>query len=168
MGDIVIRSLSPDDSLEEITSLLHRAYKKNAELNIHFIASHQTPHVTQERLDQGTAFIAELEGRIVGTITLTFPIEVPHAEYMTDKPLASFGQFAVEPDLQGAGLGRKLIETVEKEAKRLGAQEICLDTAQPADHLVSYYKKLGYEIQAEADWRPEVNYKSWVMVKDLS
>lgn len=167
MGDTVIRPLRPDDSLEEITSLLHRAYKKNAELDIHFVASHQTPDVTQERLDQGTAFIAELEGRIVGTITLTFPIDVPHAEYMTDKPLASFGQFAVEPNLQGAGLGRKLIQTVENEAKRLGAQEICLDTAQPADHLISYYQKLGYEIRAEADWRPEVNYKSWVMVKPL-
>ena len=167
MGDIVIRPLRPDDSLEEITSLLHRAYKKNADLDIHFVASHQTHDVTQERLDQGTAFIAELESRIVGTITLSFPIDVPHAEYMTDKPLASFGQFAVEPNLQGAGLGRKLIQTVETEAKRLGAQEICLDTAQPADHLISYYQKLGYEIRAEADWRPEVNYKSWVMVKPL-
>ena len=91
MGDIVIRSLRPDDSLEEITSLLHRAYKKNADMNIHFVASHQAPDVTQERLDQGTAYIAEQEGRIVGTITLTFPIGIPHAEYMTNNPLASFG-----------------------------------------------------------------------------
>lgn len=167
MSDILIRPLHADDCVDEITSLLHRAYKKNADMNIHFVASHQDRSVTRERLDNGPSFIAELDGRIVGTITLTFPIDVPHAEYHTDKSLASFGQFAVDPDLQKAGLGRRLIEAVEKEAIRLGAQEICLDTAQPADHLISYYQRLGYEIRAEADWQPEVNYKSWVMVKDL-
>ncbi len=56
---------------------------------------------------------------------------------------------------------------VEEEARRLGAKEKCLDTAQEADHLVTYYQRLGYEIRAEADWRPTVNYKSWVMVKEL-
>ena len=137
-------------------------------MDIHFVASHQNTEVTRERLANGPSFIAEMEGKIVGTITLTFPIEVPHAEYVTDRLLASFGQFAVEPTLQKAGLGRRLIETVEEEAMRLGAEEICLDTAQPAAHLIAYYERLGYEIRAEADWRPEVNYKSWVMVKNLT
>lgn len=167
MSEILIRRFEPDDCVDEITSLLHRAYKKNADMDIHFVASHQGADVTQERLDQGSAFIAELDGKIVGTITLTYPIDVPHAEYHTDRRLASFGQFAVEPGLQGSGLGRILIQTVEAEAMRLGAEEICLDTAQPAAHLISYYQRLGYEIRAEADWRPEVNYKSWVMVKAL-
>jgi predicted N-acetyltransferase YhbS len=167
MAVVLIRPLAADDCVDEITSLLHRAYKKNADMDIHFVASHQSREVTRERLGNGSSFIAELEGKIVGTITLTFPIDVPHAEYHTDKLLASFGQFAVEPGLQGSGIGRKLIETVEEEAKRLGAGEICLDTAQPAAHLISYYERFGYEIRAEADWRPDVNYKSWVMVKDL-
>jgi predicted N-acetyltransferase YhbS len=167
MRNVLIRHLSPDDCVDEITSLLHRAYKQNADMNIHFVASHQSADVTRERLVQGTAYIAVLDGQIVGTITLTFPIDVPHAEYHTDKPLASFGQFAVEPGLQGSGIGRKLIETVEAEAIRLGAEEICLDTAQPAKHLIAFYERLGYEIRAEADWRPDVNYKSWVMVKSL-
>ncbi|MBC8064073.1 MAG: GNAT family N-acetyltransferase [Chlorobia bacterium] len=167
MRDILIRPLSINDSIEEITSLLHRAYKKNADMNILFVASHQSDDVTLERLREGTAFIAEQDGKIVGTITSTFPIEVPHAEYMTEHPLASFGQFAVDPELQHCGLGRRLLETVEAEAIRLGAEEICLDTAQPAAHLIAYYQKLGYELRGEADWRPEVNYKSWVMVKSL-
>lgn len=168
MQSIRIRPIASEDCVEEITRLLHRAYKKNADLNIHFVASHQPSETTRDRLDQGSAFVAELNGGIVGTITLTYPIDVPHAEYLTDLPLASFGQFAVDPALQGSGIGRMLIDTVEAEAKRLGAKEICLDTAQPAHHLISYYQRLGYEIRAEADWRPEVNYKSWVMVKVLS
>jgi predicted N-acetyltransferase YhbS len=167
MSGILIRPLKPDDGVQEITALLHRAYRRNADMDIHFVASHQDIEVTKERLANGPSFIAELDGKIVGTITLTFPMNVPHAEYMTDRPLASFGQFAVEPGLQKAGIGRRLIETVEKEAIQLGAEEICLDTAQPAVHLIAYYERLGYEIRAEADWRPEVNYKSWVMVKTL-
>lgn len=167
MNEVVIRPLSAGDCVEELTSLLHRAYKKNADMDIHFVASHQGIEVTRERLGQGSAFVAELDGRIVGTITLTFPVDVPHAEYHTEKRLASFGQFAVEPGLQKGGIGRKLIRMVEEEALRLGAEEICLDTAQPATHLIAYYERLGYAIRAEADWRPEVNYKSWVMVKPL-
>ncbi len=166
-SSFTIRRLDTNDCVEALTVLIHRAYKKNADLGFHFVATHQSSEVTRERLNSGIAFVAEQDGQIVGTITLEFPIEIPHGEYVTDRPLALFGQFAVEPGLQSQGLGRRLIETVEAEARRIGAKEICLDTAQAADHLVGYYQKLGYEIRAEADWRPEVNYKSWVMVKDL-
>ena len=162
-----IRPWTPQDSIEELTNLIHLAYKTNADLGFHFIATHQSADVTRERLESGKAFVAELEGRFVGTITLEFPVDVPHGEYVTSHPLALFGQFAVDPNIQRSGLGRKLVETVENEARQMGAKEICLDTAQGADHLIGYYQRLGYEIRAEADWRPEVNYKSWVMVKPL-
>lgn len=165
---VAIRRLESSDCVESLTALIHRAYKKNADLGFHFVATHQSSEVTRERLAGGIAFVAEQDGQIVGTITLEFPIEIPHGEYITNRPLALFGQFAVEPSLQSRGLGRRLIETVEAEARLLGAAEICLDTAQAADHLIDYYQKLGYDIRAEADWRPEVNYKSWVMVKDLA
>ena len=167
MSELLIRPLQPDDSVEEITSLLHRAYKKNAEMNFHFVATHQSSELTAERLQGGVPFVAEQNGQIVGTITLEFPIEIPHGEYVTDRPLALFGQFAVEPKLQGSGVGFELLRRAEEEARRLGAAEICLDTAQGAKHLISYYERQGYQIRAEADWRPSVNYKSWVMVKEL-
>ena len=168
MDEILIRPWQPSDCVEELTGLIRRAYRRNADLGFHFVATHQGPEITQERLNAGFPFVALREGKTIGTITLEFPVEIPHGDYMTDKPLALFGQFAVEPALQGSGIGRRLIQTVESVAKRLGAQEMCLDTAQGADHLIGYYQRLGYEIRAEADWRPEVNYKSWVMVKSLA
>ncbi|HJP83885.1 MAG TPA: GNAT family N-acetyltransferase [Fimbriimonadaceae bacterium] len=162
-----IRRWQPDDDVESLTGLIHRAYRPNAELGFHFVATHQSPEITAERLDSGISFVAEQNGQIVGTITLEFPIEIPHGEYVTDRPLALFGQFAVEPGLQGGGVGFELLRRAEEEARRLGAAEICLDTAQGAKHLISYYERQGYQIRAEADWRPSVNYKSWVMVKEL-
>lgn len=168
MHEAGIRRWEADDCVHALTALIHRAYRPNAELGFHFVATHQTPEVTQDRLNSGTAFVAEIDNRIVGTITLQFPIEVPHGEYVTDRPLALFGQFAVEPEFKGTGVGRLLLEAAENEARKLGGEEICLDTAQGADHLISYYQRQGYEIRAEADWRPEVNYKSWVMVKKLN
>ncbi len=164
---LVIRRLRDIDCVVELTDLIHRAYRANAEMGFHFVATHQSPDVTRERLDGGIPFVAELNGRIVGTITLEFPVDIPHGEYVTNRPLALFGQFAVDPECKGTGIGRQLLQIAEEEAARLGAEEICLDTAQGAKHLVSYYERQGYAIRAEADWRPDVNYKSWVMVKDL-
>jgi predicted N-acetyltransferase YhbS len=168
MDEVQIRPWQASDCIEELTRLIHRAYRRNADLGFHFVATHQGLGVTRERLDAGYPFLASFDGKIIGTITLEYPVEIPHGEYVTDRPLALFGQFAVDPDVQRSGIGRRLIEIAEEKAVKLGAQEICLDTAQGADHLIGYYQRLGYEIRAEADWRPEVNYKSWVMVKSLA
>ena len=52
--------------------------------------------------------------------------------------------------VRGTGLGRKLMQTVETEAKRLGARESWLYTmsfqAKP------FYEKLGYRQFAELKW----------------
>lgn len=168
MEGILIRPWHSTDCVEDLTRLIHRAYRRNADMGFHFVATHQTSSVTRERLDAGFAYVAVLDDKTIGTITLEYPVCVPHGDYVTDRRLALFGQFAVDPLHQGFGICRKLIETVETRARHLGAEEICLDTAQGAKHLIGYYERLGYMIRAEADWRPEVNYKSWVMVKPLA
>jgi predicted N-acetyltransferase YhbS len=167
MPALIIRELEPRDSVEAITALLHRAYARNAAAGLAFGATHQAPEVTRQRLSQGWALVAERDRAIVGTIVLYCPQKVPYGEYEPGWPLASFGQFAVDPELPGEGLGRKLLGRVEAEARARGAQELCLDTAQPARGLIAYYERLGYRIVARADWRPEVNYESWIMAKPL-
>lgn len=56
----------------------------------------------------------------------------------------------VRPDVQGAGLGRKLILAVERAAKEEGAKHIELNVnrANPALH---FYERLGYRIQQVVD-----------------
>ena len=80
--------------------------------------------------------------------------------------VASLGQFAVDPDLQGQGLGRRLIAFVEERAMATGAHEIALDTAEPATHLVDWYGRLGYRFIEYAQWS-HTNYSSVILSKAL-
>ncbi len=168
LSGLVIRPLSPIDSVEEITDLLHRSYLRNAEAGLRFLATHQHASVTRERLDRGQSFVVELEGRIVGVVTLHLRGEKPYGDYHPDYPIASFGQFAIDPACQGMGIGDLLLEKVETVARDAGCYELALDTAQPATDLIAYYQRRGFEIVGRADWRPTTNYESWIMAKNLS
>lgn len=162
-----VRPLELTDSVEEITDLLHRSYLRNAQAGLRFLATHQDSSVTQERLAAGPSFVAELDGKIVGVVTLRFDIERPYGDYDPSHPIASFGQFGVDPECRGLRIGDLLLEQVERAAREAGCQELTLDTAQPATDLIVYYQRRGFMIVGQADWRPTTNYESWIMVKKL-
>jgi hypothetical protein len=63
-----IRYLSPNDNLSIITDLVHAAYASRAEANLKYWATHQSIQDTAKRFSLGQGFIAELNGRIVGTL----------------------------------------------------------------------------------------------------
>jgi hypothetical protein len=85
-----------------------------------------------------------------------------------DRPgVASFHQFAVDPDLQGDRIGRRLLDLVEDRAAATGATEIALDTAVPATHLIAMYERRGYRIVDRVDW-DETNYVSVIMARPAS
>jgi GNAT superfamily N-acetyltransferase len=103
-------------------------------------------------------------GRPAGTVTLYPPGREADCEYYRRPGVAVFGQFAVEPELQGRGIGRLLLERVERRAAEIGATEIALDTAEGAAHLIEMYRRHGYAVVGAADWEV-TNYKSVIMAK---
>jgi GNAT superfamily N-acetyltransferase len=162
---ILIRPYVDSDSISEITSLLHRAYKEHADMGMLFLASHQDEAVTLERIKRGTCFIAELDGKIVGTITLYDAAASRHYNFLTGG--CYFGQFAVEPELQSSGVGSMLLEKVEMLAREWGLKQIALDTSEDAKELIKYYEHRGYKFLDYVQW-PDVNYRSVRLVKELS
>lgn len=52
---------------------------------------------------------------------------------------------AVHPDVQGRGVGKKLVQLAELESKKLGYDEIQLYTHEKMLGNQAMYKKLGYE-----------------------
>lgn len=52
----------------------------------------------------------------------------------------------VDPDFQKKGIGRKLIESVEKFAKDSNCKLVALETHKDATWAINFYKKLGYEL----------------------
>ena len=161
-----IRIFQPGDDLVALTELLHTAYRPLAEMGLYFLATHQAPEVTAQRIAKGTCFVAELEGRFVGTITV-LPSRVDNSLPLYREPgLFHFGQFGVHPDFKGRGLGRRLHAAIIEHARTHGGKIMALDTAAPAQHLIEMYVRWGYREAGRTKW-PEVNYASVLMTREI-
>jgi len=166
MDGILLRPLAPTDSLGDLTALLHRAYERLGTMGLNYTAVDQTTETTRQRLEGNECYVAERRGRIVGTVLF-------HAN-QRDRPacacrpdIAYVSQFAVEPGLQGQGIGARLLAHVEARALGLGFKVLALDTAMPAAHLIAYYARKGYRTIGE-DRFPGKVYGSVVMAKPLT
>lgn len=108
--------------------------------------------MTRARAERGRCLVAEIEGRLVGTVTWYGPGGGRGCDWYRRPEVAAFGQLAVSPAHQGRGIGSNLIAEVERRARQAGALELALDTAEPARHLVDYYARLGYRVVEHAQW----------------
>ncbi len=165
--DILIRPLTEADSLEDLTALLHRAYKALADMGLRYLATHQSVDVTRHRVNRGTCFVAVYEKRIAGTITCYDSDHTRGSPWMDKPGVGHLGQMAVEPELQGRGLGTRLMQHAEAHARKVGVEALALDTAEQAEHLISWYRRLGYSFIEYANW-DVTNYRSVVLGKRLS
>lgn len=163
---MLIRELRPDDSLEELTALLHRAYKQLADMGLRFLATHQDVETTRRRIAKGVCFVAEEDGRIIGTITYNPPGTSKGSPYIESSGAGHVQQMGIEPSLQGQGIASALMRHAESFARATGATEMSLDTAETATHLISWYERLGYRIIEQVQWEV-TNYRSVVMGKRL-
>lgn len=165
---ITVRPLHPDDSIDELTDLLHRAYAGLAARGLRYLATHQDADTTRARIGDGEALVAiDDNGAIVGTITWHRPGMKTGVEWYDRPGVAHFGQFAVDPSERGAGIGRALLSEVEARAHAAGARELACDTAEPATDLIEMYVRWGYRVVGTVDYRPVVNYPSVTLSKAL-
>ncbi|MCA9101432.1 MAG: GNAT family N-acetyltransferase [Planctomycetales bacterium] len=164
--DVRYRPYQPDDDIEAITELLHRSYAPLAEMGLRFHATWQDAETTRRRLTTGHALIAESGGTIIGTVTLYGPWPESPCQWYRRDDVYHFGQFAVHPDLQRAGIGAHMLEMLEADTVRRGGRELALDTAEPAEHLTRWYARLGYRVVGHVTWEV-TNYRSVVMSKRL-
>jgi len=59
---------------------------------------------------------------------------------------ASFGTFAVSPDHQGGGLGRRMLAAAEARARAEGATTMEMSVLAPRDDLIAWYRRRGYTV----------------------
>lgn len=146
--------------------MLHRAYAPLAERGLKFTATHQTAEVTKRRLDGGIAFVAEDNGRVVGTLTLYRPEERFGVPLYREEKVWHIGQYGVEPDWKGRGIGRALHAAAVDLARKEGAKKLALDTAAPAAELIETYQRWGYAVVDRMKF-DSVNYESVILCLDL-
>lgn len=165
--EIIIRKWTENDDPDALTDMIHRAYSQLADQGLNYIATNQSVETTIERLAEGESWCAELEGQVVGTITLFAPGEQTGCDYYRNEKPCAFGQFAIEPIHQGKGIGKLLLEVAERRGREWGAIMLACDTSELALELIAMYRKWGFEIVGKADWRPSVNYKSVILGRPI-
>ena len=99
------------------------------------------------------AYVIEDRGEIIGALVL-----------MDKENGLLFDNIAVLPSRQGEGIGRRLIEHAESEARRLGHRHLDLYTHQRMTENIAMYTRCGYE---EIDRRTERGFPRVYMRKHL-
>jgi predicted N-acetyltransferase YhbS len=163
---ITYRYVQPDDDIDAITAMLHEAYAPLAQQGLRFVATHQDTETTRRRMNRGETLLALDVDEIVGTITLKDVDQTEGSAFYNRPDVAGFGQFAVRPSHQGAGVGSTLLALIERRAQEKGVALLALDTSENAAHLIALYESRGYAFVEHVRW-PDVNYRSMIFAKSL-
>lgn len=168
---VTIRRFLTGDSIEEITTLLHRAYARQRVIGLDPLAGRQDNARTLDRVLNSECFLAFMDHeqdsqRIVGVILLNEHERVTFPEYFLRPGVSHFAMFGVDPELQAIGVGQKLLDTCVRRAKELGSTQMALSMAEPDAALFRYYQRRGYEEVQKWQW-PYTNYVSLILAKDI-
>ena len=88
--------------------------------------------------DPEALIVAELDRRIVATIIAGW-----------DGWRANLYRLAVDPELRGRGLGRRMVEQAEERLRAFGAERFCAMVLDENDGGRGLWESLGYAPQAE-------------------
>jgi ribosomal protein S18 acetylase RimI-like enzyme len=72
--------------------------------------------------------------RLIGCVAVT----------VKGRALAYLGMLCVQPDLQSAGLGRRLLDAAEDHARALGIAAMEMTVIDSRDSLIAWYERRGY------------------------
>jgi len=176
---VTVRRLTKADSAAEITRLLHRAYANQTLMGLRPWAGRQDEATTRQRADNSESYVATIPvydaasaapkvigEKIVGVILFNEVEQATFPPLFLRPDVAHFSQFGVDPDIQGLGVGGKLLAQVELRAKETGASQLALSMAEPDTKLRDYYEKRGYAFVEHWQW-PYTNYRSVLLSKPM-
>ena len=95
-----------------------------------------------ERLATPVVFIAEAKDRLIGFLELDFRKYAPGC---SSSPVAFIEGWYVEPESQGQGVGRALIEAAEAYARAAGHHEIASDAELENAEGIAAHIAVGFE-----------------------
>ena len=130
-------------------------------------ASRQRPWQTGWRLLGGECWVAcRGESELVGTVLFRSPAKTRGTDFYDRPGTASLHQLAVDPSMQGSGLGSRLLLHGESRAAAAGASALALDTAEGAHGLIAFYERRGYRIVGRHNFA-STPYWSVILAKEL-
>jgi ribosomal protein S18 acetylase RimI-like enzyme len=131
-----IRRARPSDTAV-LTDLVNRAYAVEAS----FVDGQRTSFDEIAALIRAGGFLVlEYEGGICAAVRF----QAPGERAGLPASAAYFGMLSVLPELQGMGLGRRLVQVAEAMAEATGATTMRLQMINLREELSRWYKSLGY------------------------
>src|SRR5262245_26422096 len=117
--------------IPDLVRLINQAY----EIEKFFVSGDRTDHSAIERLMRKGVFLTarDADARLVGCVYVE-----PRGER------AYFGMLAVDPSLQGTGLGRTLVDDAEAHARQAGCEVMDIRVVNLRTELPPFYHRLGY------------------------
>jgi len=167
LNPLHIRRLRPDDSLDDLTALLHRAFGPLGRQGLPCDCVDQSPHATAARARRGACFVAVRGARLAGTMTLEPPGPRAACAWYRRPEVATLHQFAVDPCEQGLGAGTLLLRFAERWVAGQDYSELALETPACAARLVAFYAAHGFRTvgRFRKDGKP---YDSLVLSKRVA
>jgi ribosomal protein S18 acetylase RimI-like enzyme len=92
--------------------------------------------------DPADVLVAELDGAVVGYVTLAHPTPLPSSAHVV-----IINGLAVAPHAQGRGAGRELTQAAIAEARRRGARKISLRVLGPNTVARRLYEGCGFTVE---------------------
>lgn len=119
------------------------------------------------RAANATIWVAERDGRVVGSVTLARAGE-PYADIALDDEL-EFRMLVVDPAVQRTGAGKAMVDAILAYARQLdGIRAVALTTGQTWESAHGLYRKTGFSRVPERDWLvPGTDIKLLVYRLDL-
>ena len=146
---LLVRRATPDDhpAIGAVTVAAYEPFLADVE------SDYRRHLENAERRDrEAELWVAELDGRLVGTVTYC-PVGSPWRELAREDE-GEFRMLAVHPDAQGHGVGGVLVERCDERAVADGlrAMVLCSQSGMAAAHRV--YQRMGYTRDPGRDWSP--------------
>lgn len=143
---IAIGTASPVDAAD-LKHLLEAAYRGDSARRgwNHEADILDDERITPEELaalladPQVTMLVARAGEALVGSVAVT----------RKDAELAYLGMLCVEPGLQSAGLGRRLLDAAEEHARRSGVTAVEMTVIDSREALIAWYERRGYRRTGE-------------------
>lgn len=148
-GALLIRPATPDDAAL-VHALVERCYrgevaKRGWTHEADLLIGQRT---TREEIETNIAgeghcmLVGSFDDRLVACLQLV----------REDDGAAYLGMFSVEPDLQGGGLGRRMLAAAEAEAReRFGSARMHMWVIRQREELIAWYLRQGYALTGRTE-----------------
>ena len=131
MADYEIRQVWPDEA-DAVAALVNRAFKVESYFKR---GDRTTPDGVTAMMRDGLFLALALDhgGELVGSVFVR-----------PSRPQGYFGMLAIDPQRQGQGLGRRLIDAAERHLAHAGCTHAEIHVVNLREELPPYYARLGY------------------------